>query len=256
MVKKLIVRADDLGYSEGVNCGIAKTVKDGIVGSVGIMTNMPTARHGIDLLKGTPVCYGQHTNICVGHPLTDPRLIPSLCQENGTFKSSKAYREASERGEDFVSLDEAILEIEAQYYRFVELVGERPHYFEMHAIYSQNFMKGLELVAKRYDLPYLKLSWTSSEQCMIFREKKLHITMDASTSNYDPFESLKKAVLHTYEPDSYGTFICHPGYLDDFILRNSSLTINRTKEVAMLCDPAVKTWLDEQGVELITYDDV
>ena len=80
--------------------------------------------------------------------------------------------------------------------------------------------------------------------------------MDASTSNYDPFESLKKAVLHTYEPDSYGTFICHPGYLDDFILRNSSLTINRTKEVAMLCDPAVKTWLDEQGVELITYDDV
>ena len=29
-MKKILVRADDLGYSEGVNYGIAKSVKDGI----------------------------------------------------------------------------------------------------------------------------------------------------------------------------------------------------------------------------------
>ena len=33
-MRKILVRADDLGYSEGVNYGIAKSVKDGIIKSV------------------------------------------------------------------------------------------------------------------------------------------------------------------------------------------------------------------------------
>ena len=38
---RLIVRADDLGYSEAVNYGIEKSIKDGIVHSVGLMPNKP-----------------------------------------------------------------------------------------------------------------------------------------------------------------------------------------------------------------------
>lgn len=30
---KLIMRADDLGISEGVNCGICKAIKDGVITS-------------------------------------------------------------------------------------------------------------------------------------------------------------------------------------------------------------------------------
>ena len=37
------------------------------------------------------------------------------------FKSSREYREAKAKGIDFVNLDEVVLEIEAQYHRFVEL---------------------------------------------------------------------------------------------------------------------------------------
>jgi predicted glycoside hydrolase/deacetylase ChbG (UPF0249 family) len=51
-------------------------------------------------------------------------------------------------------------------------------------------------------------------------------------------------------------FVCHPGYLDDFILRTSSLTIPRTKEVAMACDPATRQWLEENEVQVVTYDDL
>ena len=47
---KVIVRADDLGYSEAVNLGIEKTVKDGIINNVGVMVNMPATQHGLDLL--------------------------------------------------------------------------------------------------------------------------------------------------------------------------------------------------------------
>ena len=37
---KLIMRADDLGFSEAVNLGIYKAVKEGVITSVGMMTNM------------------------------------------------------------------------------------------------------------------------------------------------------------------------------------------------------------------------
>ena len=150
-MKKILIRADDLGYSEGVNYGIAKSVKEGIIKSVGVMSNMPTVAHGLKLLEGVDVCLGQHTNICVGKPLVDPSLIPSITNEHGEFKSSKEYRSAKE---DFVVLDEVILEIEAQYERFVELTGRQPQYFEGHAVSSKNFFKGLEIVANRHGLKY------------------------------------------------------------------------------------------------------
>ena len=115
-MRKLLIRADDLGFSEGINYGIEKSVKEGIIRTVGIMVNMDATEHGINLLKDTEACFGLHTNICVGKPLTDPKLIPSLVDENGYFKSSRTYRSAKE---DFVVLDEVLLEVEAQYLRYL-----------------------------------------------------------------------------------------------------------------------------------------
>lgn len=70
--KKVLFRADDLGYSEAVNYGIEKAVKEGLIRSVGVMVNMPTTAHGVELLKNEPIAFSQHTNICVGKPLADP----------------------------------------------------------------------------------------------------------------------------------------------------------------------------------------
>jgi predicted glycoside hydrolase/deacetylase ChbG (UPF0249 family) len=51
--------------------------------------------------------------------------------------------------------------------------------------------------------------------------------------------------------------VFHPGYLDAFILENSSLTINRTKEVDALIDPSLRLWLEEQpDLRLIDYRDL
>lgn len=253
MSKRILIRADDLGYSEAVNYGIAKSVRDGIIRSVGVMPNMPAAKHGLSLLEGVPVCFGQHTNICVGRPLTDPARIPSLCQESGEFKPSSAYREAAKKGEDFVVLEEAVLEVEAQYHRFVELTGGQPGYFECHAVSSAHFFQALETVAKRYGLLYLKMSFSGPA---LFRHTKLYASMESMLPDYDPVKSLKDAAQRDYGPDGCCMFVCHPGYLDDYILRTSSLTIPRTKEVAMAIDPQVKAWLAENDVELVTYDDL
>lgn len=254
-MKRLLIRADDLGYSEGVNYGISKAVIDGVVRSVGVMTNMPTAPHGLKLLEGCSVCYGQHTNICTGRPLTDPSLIPSICQPNGNFKPSKAYREAAKRGEDFVVLEEVITEIEAQYERFKELVGHEPGYFEGHAVASANFFKGLEIVAQRHNLPYLRMSMDGSP--VLFRNTKVYAYMPKDFKAYsdDPFSAVQDAVANAHE-DGCDMMVFHPGYIDAYLIKNSSMTTPRVFEAAMLSDPATREWLETQPVQLITYDDL
>lgn len=252
-MKKVLVRADDLGWTEAINYGIEKTVRQGIIRSVGVMPNMKAAAHGLNLLKGTGVCLGQHTNICVGTPLSDPTQIPSITTEEGTFKPSAAYREAMKKGIDIVNLEEVILEIEAQYHRFRELTGEEPHYFEAHAVASPNLMKGLEIVAEKYHLPLLKLNLNGPVN---FRNGRLQMCMDSMNPDYDPFESLKKAVERDYGENTWPMFVCHPGYLDAELMRSSSLTIPRVLEVEMLTSESVKLWLQEHGVQVISYDDL
>ena len=150
---KLIMRADDLGFSEAVNYGIEKTIREGVITSVGIMPNMDYAKHGYELIKDYDIALGQHTNICVGKPLTNPKLIPSLVQENGEFCSSKEIRA---RKEDLIRVEEAEIEIEAQLQRFIEITGKTPDYFEGHAVFSENFFIALKNVAKKYGL-FLKI---------------------------------------------------------------------------------------------------
>lgn len=254
MSKRLLIRADDLGFSEGVNYGIAKSVRDGIIRTVGIMPNMPDVRHGLDLLKGIDVCFGQHTNICVGRPITEPKLIPSICQENGEFKTSKEYQTAFKEGKDFVVLDEAILEIEAQYQRFVELTGRVPEYFECHAVSSDNFCKALEIVAKRHGLDYLPYDFGGNP--VMFQHTKLYMSVDGMHGGDDPLENLKREASREYGEDECLMFVCHPGYLDDYILRKSSLTALRPKEVAMCIASETKQWIAENDIRVITYKDL
>lgn len=250
----LIIRADDVGYSEAVNYGIEKTVKQGLIGSVGLMPNMPAAAHGLALLEGTGVCIGQHTNICIGRPCADPASIPSLLDENGMLKSSRAYREAWKKGECFTVLEEMVLEIEAQYQRFIQLTGRQPDYFEGHAVMSRHLMQGLEIVAQRHGLKYNNM-YPGDETGTFGGRPVASCPMRSMDPDYDPARELKEAVLHA-RTDMPNVFVCHPGYLDAFLLRSSSLTVNRTKEVEMLCDPAMRTWLEEHGVRLLRYSDL
>ena len=256
--KKVLFRADDLGYSEAVNYGIEKAVKEGLIQSVGVMVNMPAALHGVELLKNEPIAFSQHTNICVGKPLTDPEKIPSLVDVDGNFKSSKIYREAKE---DFVVLSQVRLEIEAQYQRFLELFGRKPDYFEGHAVTSDNYFKAMKQFAAERGLKYSGLPQgqgpnSLTEDAFIdVNGTKVYLYMESMQADYDPYHTLNK-LLANLPDDGVDMMIFHPGYLDDYILKNSSLLIPRTAEVAFLTDPAVKARLEQLKIELISYKEV
>lgn len=257
-LKKVLFRADDLGYSEAVNYGIEKTVKDGLIQSVGVMVNMPAAAHGVELVKNEPIAFSQHTNICVGKPLTDPKRIPSLVDADGNFKSSKMYREAAE---DFVVYSEVMLEIEAQYQRFLELFGREPDYFEGHAVTSENYFKAMEQFAEERGMKYSGLpqgqgpNSLTEDAYIEVNGTKVYLYMEAMQKDYDPYRTFDKLLAKLHD-DGVDMMIFHPGYLDDYLLKNSSLLIPRTVEVAFLTDPTVKFCLEQLGIEMINYKDV
>ena len=251
---ELLLRADDLGYCDAVNCGIEKTVKEGLIRSVGLMVNMPTAVDGLARIAGTGISIGLHTNICLGVPCCDAKEIPSLAAEDGTFKRSSEYRAAYQNGKDLVVLEDAVKEAEAQYLKFKEMTGKEPAYFEAHAIASDNLWKALEIVAEKY---HLRLNMQKPGDAEgTFNGHKIHpCRMQSMEKEYDAFQSLQDAVK---EADSTmpNVFVCHPGYIDAYLLENSSLTYNRAKEVEMLCSPETKKWLQEQDIKLVSYDEI
>ncbi len=248
---KLLVRADDLGYCEAVNYGLARAVKDGIVRCVGVMPNMEWAEHGVRLLDGCDVIFTVHANICQGRPVSDPKLIPSLVQENGEFKDKNVYRSAKE---DFVVLEEVMMEVEAQYLRLVELLGKKPFMVEGHAVPSANFFKAIALINQKYGLAGMRQDFATGKAYI--GSTALKMSMDSGNPDYNPFESLKKAMQQPLEENEAMMMVLHPGYADEYVYETSYITRQRAQEVAMAINPEVPKWCAENGVELITYADL
>lgn len=246
-MKKIIFRADDLGYSEAVNYGIEKSIKSGLIQNVGIIINMEASTHGIDLIKSTGVCAGLHINISNGRPLSKPQSIKSITTENGEFKSTKEYAQSTE---DRVVFEEVLLEVEAQYQRFIELVGRKPAYIDGHAVSSGNFFKAIIMIADKYDIKYSPLP-TNIEEPVEIGNAMVYLH-GGSTKEKSPKECLYEVVSNMSD-DSYSLIVYHPGYLDAYILENSSLTLSRPFETH---SDEIKAYINDENISCITYDEL
>ena len=254
-MKQLLIRADDVGYSYAVDLGIARSVREGLVRSVGVMPNMPETERGWGLIADCDIAVGQHTNVCLGVPCADPERIPSLLQENGQFKSSREYRAKFKEGVDFVDFDEAVIEIEAQLARFLEVVGRPPEYFEAHAVQSVNLMRAISAVAEAHGYKEQVPSFDPTVT-VVCGNTPVRMILRSMTPGYDPAAEIKAAVEGMADGETV-VFVCHPGYLDNFILQTSSLTADRTKEVDALIDPELRAWLEAQpDLRLVDYRDL
>lgn len=251
---KLLIRADDIGYCDGVNRGIRDVVETGLVKSAGLMPNMEEAQKGFEMLKELDVCIGQHTNLCLDKPCCNPDDIPSLVNEDGLFKSSKQYRDAFKEGLDIINVDDAIKEIDAQYKRFKEITNREPAYFEAHALASNNLRIALSIVAKENNLLYSDM-FPMQKNATYNGKKVIQCNMNSMNEDYNPLISLQEAIscADLYIPNIY---VLHPGYVDEYLLENSSLTYNREKEVSMMRDENTAKYLKQQNIKVISYLDI
>lgn len=84
--KRLIVNADDFGFSRGITDGILRAHHEGIVTSTSLMVNQSASEYAMRQIPSAPnLSVGVHLNICEGKPILSPESVPSLVASDGSF---------------------------------------------------------------------------------------------------------------------------------------------------------------------------
>ncbi|MEH7084407.1 chitin disaccharide deacetylase [Neobacillus drentensis] len=221
---KLIVNADDFGYSRGINYGIIDAHKYGIVNSTTIMMNMPGVTHAVELAKANPkLQVGIHLVLTCGKPLlTD---VPSLVNKRGSFKRLSEFKEQRE-----ISHDELAREWSAQIDKFLETGLTPTHFDSHHHVHTiPELLPVVQMLAKKYDLSARRFSMDAVEGVAAFSDVFLH-DFYGEGATYDYFEKL---VTRVHDGQTIEV-MCHPGYLDHEILSGSSYAEDRVRETDIL----------------------
>lgn len=248
-MKKLVVRADDLGLSDGINCGIRRAILGGAVTACGLMANMPAAEEGYRMVKDLCSCIGMHGNISAGKPLSDPHDIPTLTDENGMFYSSKEIMKRA----DSISVEECVHELEAQLDRFTEIAGHKPAYFEGHAVFCRAWFDAQKLFAEKHglflDMPGFDPAWEKETGI-----GSLGFIPPDKNGLYDPKKLMEDGLANL---DRYKACIgvFHPGYLDQYVLDHSSYTVIRPMECDFLCGSWFRDFVSSHGIQLISMQE-
>ena len=84
--RQLIVNADDLGRTPGINSGIFEAHARGIVTSATLMVGFEAAQEAASQLTRFPqLGIGLHVTLTGARPLLPPALLPSLVDQDGRF---------------------------------------------------------------------------------------------------------------------------------------------------------------------------
>jgi hopanoid biosynthesis associated protein HpnK len=96
-LKRLIVNADDLGLTSGVNRGILQAFEDGIVTSASLLVTGSAAEEAVELARRNPgLDVGLHLALVEEQAVLGREVLPSLVDETGRFPrtSGEFFRRA------------------------------------------------------------------------------------------------------------------------------------------------------------------
>lgn len=253
---KLIVNADDFGYSKGVNHGIVDSFKDGIVTATTLLTTMPGSQHAYELAKEHPTLdIGIHLTIDLGRPTLGAEKVPGLIQGNGEFHTYEHWTSATS-----VPTDEIYAEWKNQLETAIEN-GIKPSHIDSHhhlhmlplvfPIYTQ--------LAHEYGLGvrfHPCWGWTAAETAAA--EDSLKELKRADYFSSDFYE--EKVAVNFFESlpmiDETWEIMCHPAYLDPELLKRTSYLNERITEVEVLNSDETKAEIERLGIELISFKDL
>jgi chitin disaccharide deacetylase len=224
----LIVNADDLGMSAGVNRGIFEAHRQGVVTSASLLVRWPAAAEAAAQSK-------EH-----------PRLGLGLHVDLGEW----AYGEGGWYPlYETVPLDdkaEVKKEVDRQLTRFGELTGENPTHLDshQHVHRAEPLRSILAAIADELGIP-LRMHAPRINYCGDFY---------GQTGKGEPYPEVIRVQslirVLTSLPPGITELGCHPGYDDGLRTMYRS---EREVEIQTLCDPAVRTAIDQLQIDLCCF---
>jgi hopanoid biosynthesis associated protein HpnK len=279
-MKQLIVNADDFGLTCGVNQGIIRAHREGILTSTTLMAAAGAFDHAVALALANPeLGVGCHLVLVGGKAVAPSEEIPSLADQNGNLPSSLALF-AARVSLGRVSPSEIERELRAQIEK-IRRAGIEPSHVDTHK-HTHVHPVVMEAVGKvvrdygikrvRNPIESLRDSWNGvglSTRLVPagvvrvigrrFREISAryglvspdHFLGLARTGQLGP-EALRRMIEAL--PEGQTEIMLHPGVCDDDLARTGSrLQGQRQLELDGLLDADVKRTVEKEGILLISY---
>ena len=287
-MKNLIVNADDLGWTDGVNRGILEAFHHGIVTSASLLANGAAFSGAVEAARSAPgLGVGVHLNLSNGPPVADREIVTRLLNDEGEFAGgpeSLLLRRAR-RG---LPLEEVETEWDAQIQK-VRDAGITPTHLDGHK--HVHMLPGLFEIAlklaKRHGIGAIRVSLeTSSLRAALSSGNKQNAGVilkqgvqarglkllardareqaeHAGISTADYFCGIAQTGALTREgveqlvknlPDGTTELMCHPGYADAALQKTSTrLQDSRQTELRILTDTQIRNLVASLGIRLIDY---
>lgn len=156
-MSRVIFHADDFGLTKGVNNGIIKAHREGIVKSSSIIPSGTAFEHATKLAQDNPTLdLGVHLTLVEEKCLSDPQLIPSLVNPNGIFrKNFKKFIKDFFLGK--IMLKEIEIELEAQINKCLEYGLNISHIdSHQHLYILPGVLHRVYYLADKYKIPFVR----------------------------------------------------------------------------------------------------
>jgi hopanoid biosynthesis associated protein HpnK len=287
VARNLIVNADDLGWTAGVNRGIAEAHRNGIVTSASLLANGEAFGDAVELVRKTRgLGVGVHLNLSDGPPIAARETVASLLNNEGEFEGGPdgLLLKIATRG---LVMPEVEKEWEAQI-GMIRAAGIEPTHLDGHK--HVHMLPGLFEIAlrlaKRHGIGAVRVSHEASNLRVALSTGELRASVvlkqgvqarglkllardareqaeRAGISAADYFcgiaqtgELTKEGVTRLLRslPEGTTELMCHPGYADEALRKTATrLQESREKEVEILTDTKIRNLVASQGIRLIDY---
>jgi hopanoid biosynthesis associated protein HpnK len=284
VLRSLVVNADDLGLTVGVNDGIFDAHDRGVLTSASLFANAPATADAIRRAGFRPsLGIGAHLTLVDGAPTLPPDRVPSLVEDDGRFRTSwKPFIVACLGGR--VALGDIERELTAQIER-IRSEGIRLTHLDAHK-HVHAFPPIFSIVARlaeRFRIPVVRVPyerwsrvWGNDHQRQTARRQALvnaamlpwarrdYRTASARGLRTPRFvgrshtgvlsaQSIAQ-LLRRLQP-GVSELMVHPGYVDAALRQTTTrLLSSRAEEVELLCAPATRDLLVEEDIQLTRHD--
>jgi chitin disaccharide deacetylase len=286
-LRRLIVNADDFGFTSGVNRAIIEAHSRGVVTSSTLMANGSAFAEAVELAKTAPrLSIGCHVVLIDGWPILQAEKLPSLTTSRKFRDGLKSFaaRALAGRIDDGEIFTEAAAQI-----RKIQSAGITVSHVDTHK-HTHLFPKilrpvlraaqecgigavrnpfGPRLPMRSSQLMQRPSLWTRYAQVRILATfaRKFHDAVDHEgfvtadgTLGIEVTGTLDETLFHAIAesiPEGTWEFVCHPGYNDaDLQKASTRLRESRETELRVLTLPSARDILAQKGIQLISYRDL
>jgi predicted glycoside hydrolase/deacetylase ChbG (UPF0249 family) len=270
---KLIIRADDVGYTDVHNIATFEMIEKGCVTSADIMLDTPGTVGALERLREFPwISVGWHAHF-LGSPVLDMDRVPTLVD-----RKTGHFRTDLHTAED-ISRDELLVECRAQMDRCVKILGRVPdtgsgrgdsifgqvlrkictEYGIAQNFSFSNFMGHTSVPDARWVDCKITMSGFKTINQAIFAN-----TIDEQME-YHPiafFTEDQGGILPLMKEGNTVMTAWHPSYVDYYVTclgdygpLAKNFLLCRAMDTAMLCSDELKKWILDNHVEFVNFRD-